>query len=290
VRGAGPTARGRQQAGRHNEAVLSSLAPARRRLALGCCAAVLIALVVALVVAVASRGDGRSRRAVPQDLPGPVLLVPGYGGSTSGLGALAARLRAQGKDVEVVSLPGNAQGDLAGQARALAAAAQQAIARAGAASVDVVGYSAGGVVARLWLSQARGSAPVRRVVTLGSPQHGTELASLGALLAGQCPTACQQLDPASDLLAGLNAGSGSEVPDGPAFVSLWTRNDEVVIPPSSAVLAGAINVEIQSVCPGSAVTHSQLPSDPLVAAMVAAELQASPAVQLGAADCARLSS
>jgi triacylglycerol esterase/lipase EstA (alpha/beta hydrolase family) len=274
----------------HNEAVFSSLAPARRRLVLGCCAAVLIALVAGLVVALA-RGTGRSSpRAVPQNLPGPVLLVPGYGGSTSGLGVLAARLREQGKDVEVVSLPGNAQGDLAAQARVLAAAARDAIARTGAPSVDVVGYSAGGVVARLWLDQARGSAPVRRVVTLGSPQHGTDLASLGALFAGQCPTACRQLDPASDLLAGLNAGSGSEVPAGPAFVSLWTRNDEVVIPPSSAVLAGGINIEIQSVCPASAVSHSQLPSDPLVVAMVAAELQPSPPVQLGTGDCARLSS
>jgi triacylglycerol esterase/lipase EstA (alpha/beta hydrolase family) len=153
-----------------------------------------------------------------------------------------------------------------------------------------VGYSAGGVVARLWLSQGRDPAPVRRVVSLGSPQHGTQLASLGALVAGQCPTACQQLDPRSDLLAGLNAGSGSEVPDGPVFVSLWTRHDEVVLPPSSAVLAGGINIEIQSVCPASTVTHGQLPSDPLVAAMVAAELQATPPVQLAAGDCARLSS
>jgi triacylglycerol esterase/lipase EstA (alpha/beta hydrolase family) len=268
--------------------VLRSLAPARRRLVLGCGAALVIALVTALVVAMTSRGDGTAR-AVPQNLPGPVLLVPGYGGSTSGLTVLAARLREQGKDAEVVSLPGNAQGDLAAQAQALAGTARQVLARTGAASVDVVGYSAGGVVARLWLEQAHGSAPVRRVVTLGSPQHGTELASLGALLAGQCPVACRQLDPASDLLARLNAGSGSEVPDGPAFVSLWTRSDEVVIPPTSAVLAGAINIEIQSVCPASTVSHSQLPGDPLVAAMVASELHASPPVRLGADDCARLS-
>jgi triacylglycerol esterase/lipase EstA (alpha/beta hydrolase family) len=270
--------------------VLSSLAPARRRLVLGCGAAVLIALVAGLVVVLA-HGSGRGAlRAVPQELPGPVLLVPGYGGSTSGLSVLAARLREQGKDVEIVSLPGNAQGDLAAQARVLGTAAREAIARTGAPSVDVVGYSAGGVVARLWLSQDRGSARVRRVISLGSPQHGTQLASLGALIAGQCPTACRQLDPASDLLAGLNAGSGDEVPDGPVFVSLWTRNDEVVLPPGSAVLAGGINIEIQSVCPASAVTHSQLPSDPLVAAMVAAELQPSPPVQLAARDCARLSS
>lgn len=277
--------------GGHNGSVLRSLAPARRRLVLSCGAAVLAAVVALAVVVLAGRGDDPSRtRAVPQDRPGPVLLVPGYGGSTTGLAVLAARLREQGKDAEVVPLPGNAQGDLAAQAQALKAAARAATERTGAPSVDVVGYSAGGVVARLWLSQARGSAPVRRVVSLGSPQHGTELASVGALFAGQCPTACQQLAPGSDLLAGLNAGSGSEVPPGPVFVSLWTRHDEVVIPPSSAVLAGGINIEIQAVCPASAVTHSQLPTDPLVAAMVLAQLQPSPPAQLEAGDCARLSS
>ncbi|MEO6501446.1 MAG: alpha/beta fold hydrolase [Jatrophihabitantaceae bacterium] len=271
--------------------MFSSLAPARRRLALGSCAAVLIVLVVAVLMVLAGRGDGRNKpRAVPQDQPGPVLLVPGYGGSTSGLSVLAGRLREQGKDVEVLTLPGNAEGDLAAQAQVLAAAAEAAIARTGAASVDVVGYSAGGVVARLWLSQAGGAAPVRRLISLGAPQHGTALASLGALFVGQCPIACQQLDPASDLLARLNSGSGSEAPAGPVIVSLWTSRDEVVIPPESAVLAGALNIRIQSVCPASAVTHSGLPSDPLVAAMVAAQLRPSAPAALTAGDCARLSS
>lgn len=271
--------------------MFSSLAPARRRLALGSCAAVLILLVAAVVAVLAGRGDGQAKaRAVPQDQPGPVLLVPGYGGSTSGLSVLAGRLREQGKDVEVLSLPGDGQGDLAAQARVLAAAAEAAIERTGAPSVDVVGYSAGGVVARLWLSQADGAAPVRRLVSLGAPQHGTALASLGALFAGQCPTACQQLDPASDLLAGLNSGSGSEAPQGPVSVSLWTSSDQVVIPPESAVLAGALNIRIQSVCPASTVTHSGLLSDPLVAAMVTAQLQPSAPVPLTARDCARLSS
>ncbi|HST49111.1 lipase family alpha/beta hydrolase [Jatrophihabitans sp.] len=276
--------------------MFGSLAPARRRLAVGCCVALVLALMAVLGGVLAHRGSGgEPPRAVPADQPGPVLLVPGYGGSTSGLAVLAARLRQHGKDAEVVSLPGNAQGDLAAQADVLAAAARAAVARTGAPSVDVVGYSAGGVVARLWLSGDRG-APVRRVVSLGSPQHGTALASLGALVAGQCPLACQQLDPASDLLARLNGrpgrsgGSGGEVPSGPVFVSLWTSSDEVVIPPESAVLAGGINIRIQDVCPASAVGHGGLPGDPLVAAMVLAELQPSDPVQLTARDCARLSS
>ncbi|MDQ1720489.1 MAG: triacylglycerol lipase [Pseudonocardiales bacterium] len=271
--------------------MLTSLAPARRRLALALCAVLGIAVLVAALIAALSGRGGSTVRAVPQDVAGPVLLVPGYGGVTSGLTVLAGRLRAEGKDVEVLNLPGNGEGDLAAQAKVLADSARAAISRTGAASVDVVGYSAGGVVARLWLKQDGGAALARRVVTLGSPQHGTALASLGALFAGQCPTACQQLDPASDLLARLNAGSGNEVPAaGPVVVSLWTGRDEVVIPPESAVLTGALNIEIQSVCPASTVTHSELPRDPLVAAMVAAELQASPPVPLTAHDCARLSS
>lgn len=275
----------------HNGRVFRSLAPARRRLALICCALLVLVLVAVGVVAVrAASGDGGGSpaRAVPDDRPGPVLLVPGYGGSTGALSVLATRLRQHGKDAEVVSLPGNAQGDLAAQSRVLAAAARAVLARTGAPSVDVVGYSAGGVVARLWLRDDAG-APVRRVVTLGSPQHGTELATLGALVPGQCPVACQQLDPASDLLARLNGRSGAEVPSGRTFVSLWTSRDEVVVPPESAVLAGAVNIRIQDVCPASAVTHSELPRDPLVAAMVLAELQPGAPVPLTAGDCARLS-
>jgi triacylglycerol esterase/lipase EstA (alpha/beta hydrolase family) len=128
------------------------------------------------------------------------------------------------------------------------------------------------------------------LVSLGAPQHGTALASLGALFAGQCPTACQQLDPASDLLARLNSGSGGEAPEGPVSVSLWTSRDQVVIPPESAVLAGALNIRIQSVCPASTVTHAGLLSDPLVAAMVAAQLRSAAPAPLTASDCARLSS
>lgn len=60
--------------------------------------------------------------------------------------------------------------------------------------MDVVGHSAGRLVARLW---ARDSADdVRRVVTLGSPHHGTEIAALGAAYdPGSCPAACLQMVP-----------------------------------------------------------------------------------------------
>ncbi len=125
------------------------------------------------------------------------------------------------------------------------------------------------------------------MVTLGSPQHGTELAGLGALFPSACPTACQQLQPDSSLLASLNRGD--ETPAGPDVVSIWSTEDEVVVPPDSASLQGALNMTVQSVCPAAQVSHGDLPSSPIVDAMVAAELTASPIVPLNTGDCARLS-
>jgi len=148
-----------------------------RRLLLQCVALVAVVLAVALVAARLTRSDVRPRlAAVPQDRPGPVLLVPGYGGSTTSLQVLAGRLRAAGRDASVVTLPGEGTGDLVAQARVLDAAARAAVA-AGAPSVDVVGYSAGGVVVRLWARNRRGVRPRRlpdRVPAAGSGQHAAQ--------------------------------------------------------------------------------------------------------------------
>ena len=74
--------------------------------------------------------------------------------------------------------------------------------RTGAASVDLVGYSAGGVIARLYVRDEGGASVVRRVLTLGSPHHGTDVAALATEVAGGCPTACEQLTPAATCCAG----------------------------------------------------------------------------------------
>lgn len=171
-----------------------------------------------------------------------------------------------------MALPGKALGDLDVQAAALGEAVAATLRRTGAASVDVVGYSAGGVVARLWVRSHGGGSLARRVITLGSPQHGTQLAALGSLVPGGCPLACQELAPGSTVLAALN--EGDETPAGPEWVSIWTTHDSVVVPADSARLDGALDVTVQSVCPSDTVDHSGLPSDRMVQRIVAAELGA----------------
>lgn len=267
--------------------MLAALSPARRRLVLVLVGAVLAAALVVGGLIVRNAGDVVTP--VAQDRPGPVILVPGYGGSTTGLEVLAASLRADGRDAEVLQLPGDGRGDLREQAQALADAAEATVDRAGAESVDVVGYSAGGVVARLWVRDFGGGNLARRVVTLGSPHHGTDVAGLaGDVVPSQCPLACQQLRPGSDLLRALNAGD--ETPPGPKFISVWTTLDDVVTPPESAQLDGALDLRVQSICAGSQVSHTDLPRDPAVTGIVTRQLAATPPIALSTGDCAGLSS
>ena len=252
--------------------MLSSLAPARRRLFLVVGGAVIVAMLAgAAAVAVSLVGGGRPAvHPVPQDAQPPVRIVPGYGGGTAGLQTLAAALHARGREATIVHLAGNGTGDLENQASVLQAAVRAAL-RAGAASVDIIGYSAGGVTARLWFRAYDGGSVARRIVTLGSPQHGTDLAALATDIApDSCPVACQQLATDSDLMRSLN--SGDETPPGPAWVSIWTTDDRISTPPQTSSLDGALDVAVQSVCPGRSVTHGQLPEDPAVVAMVLAEL------------------
>jgi triacylglycerol lipase len=252
--------------------VLDALSPQRRRLVLGVGSLVLL-LVLTIVVTTVVRAT-LAVDAAPQDQQGPVLLVPGYGGTGTSLAPLADALSASGRQAVVVPPVGNGTGDLRAQARHLGEVARTVLDDSGAPSVDVVGYSAGGVVARLWVREEGGAPLARRVLTLGAPQHGTSQAALGAQLAGGCPAACEQLVPDSDLLRALNAGD--ETPDGPAWATVRTTTDRVVTPVSSAALDGALNVVIQDLCPTSTAGHPDLPSHPLVLAMLTSALGPGP--------------
>lgn len=253
----------------------TGLSGRRRGLLAAVALAVAAGLVAVLVALVPDRAPAR-------DGAGPVLLVPGYGGSRDSLSTLAERIRRTGREARVLTLPGDGTGDLRAQARVLDAAARDAL-DAGAPWVDVIGYSAGGVVARLWVATEDGAAAARRVITLGSPLHGTTIAAAGGVLAPDaCPLACRQLSPGSALLAGIAGDPG--VP----WLSLWTEDDRTVRPPDSARLPGAVNVALQDVCPDAVVGHGQLPTDPLVTGLVLRALDDVPLAAPDPADCAGL--
>jgi len=259
----------------------------RRRLLVGLLVAVLLVAAGVVGVRLLQRPgepvvDAVARPA--QDRPGPVLLVPGYGGGRGGLQQLAARIEATGRSATVLTLVGDGTGDLSAQVSVLDTAVDAALA-AGAPSVDVVGYSAGGVVAGLWVARDDGAAKARRVVTLGAPLAGTNLASTAAVIAPDaCPAACRQLAPGSAEITELARGRvGEAVP----WLSVWTADDETVTPPGAAsALAGTTQVQVQAVCPGARVTHSALPTDPAVTGLVLRALSADPLAAESSGGCA----
>ncbi len=258
------------------------LPPRRRIFAAGLALLAALGTAAAAITAIASRPADRPPGGYPaQDRPGPVLLVPGYGGNTRALSVLASRIRATGRRATVVPLSGNGTGSLIQDAGVLNNAVARVL-RAGAPSVDVIGYSAGGVTVLLWAREDSGNRKARRVVTLGSPFRGASIAAAAEGFApGACPLACQQLVPGSSLLAELAAGPPARL----RWLSLWTTDDRTVTPPDSARLSGAIDVPIQSLCPQQRISHSQLPTSPVVTAIVLQAIGPGPIRSPGPAVC-----
>jgi pimeloyl-ACP methyl ester carboxylesterase len=104
------------------------------------------------------------------------------------------------------------------------------------AKVDIVAHSLGGLVARLALEHGPTRARVGTLVTLGSPHGGTYAARFGAT------ARVKELRPGSPTLRKLER----QVPwhGQPRLVCLWSRSDVLLLPPTSACIAGAENVEM----------------------------------------------
>lgn len=105
------------------------------------------------------------------------------------------------------------------------------LAATGAKQVIIVGHSMGGLVARACARRHR-SERIRRIITLGTPHHGSVLAYLffGVSLT--------QLRPRSEWLTALG---DRRLPSDPPITSIWSWHDSMVAPQTSSVLDGARN-------------------------------------------------
>lgn len=132
----------------------------------------------------------------------------------------------------------------------------------GAAKVDLIGYSQGGLVARSYVKDQRGAASVDDLIGLGAPNRGT--ATFPAWVGSWLYPAVKQMLPDSTFLQGLNRG-GDLLP-GINYTMLAAPRDEVVKPYTSAYLAGSAqqltNVDVpDNVNPQN--PHSAFCSNPL---------------------------
>ncbi|HEY2578319.1 MAG TPA: alpha/beta fold hydrolase [Streptosporangiaceae bacterium] len=163
-------------------------------------------------------------------------------------------------------------------ARRLAAFTGRVLAATGAAKVDIVGHSQGGMMPRYYLRFLGGAARVHTLVGLAPSNHGTTidglttLAQTLSLLGGfskvlgiACP-ACRQQEPGSAFLTRLNAG-GDTVP-GVNYTVIESKDDEVVTPYTSAFLSGprVTDITVQNQCSLDASDHLELSYDPVALA------------------------
>ncbi|KUL33839.1 lipase [Streptomyces sp. NRRL F-4489] len=204
--------------------------------------------------------------------PRPVVLVHGtFGNAVDNWLGLAPYLVNRGYCVfslDYGQVPGvpvfHGLGAVDDSARQLAGYVDRVRAATGAAQVDLVGHSQGGMMPRVYLKFHGGAGKVHSLVGLAPDNHGTTLSGLTRLL-DLFPGAKKYLDhftpgltdqaAGSALLSRLNAG-GDTVP-GVRYTVIATRYDEVVTPYTSGFLngPGVRNVVLQDLCPADLSEH-----------------------------------
>lgn len=184
-----------------------------------------------------------ARAGVPPALP--VLLVHGYGGNGAYWTLLAARLKQAHVSYAAIDLePMTAAID--DYAAQLAEAVETLKRRSGAARVIIVAHSMGGLAARAYLRQY-GQAGVARLITLGTPHHGTGLAGFGiGSNAAQMARVGrgEQGRPGAWL---LSLAAMEDEARRALVTSIFSHHDNIVAPQTSARLAGAKNIELGGV-------------------------------------------
>lgn len=136
----------------------------------------------------------------------------------------------------------------------------------GAAKVDVVGHSQGGLTPFAYIKLAGGASKIDDYVSWGGTQHGTTLGGLaslgkafGVLGVVEIGAALLQAPGLTDQAVGSafqdKLWANPSVPKGPDYLTIASNRDTVSTPYTNQALAGAQNVVIQDLCPADTVDH-----------------------------------
>lgn len=196
----------------------------------------------------------------------PVLLIHGYGCNSGYWHAMSkvlsrAHITHYAVDMEPVI------GGIDDYASIIDEAVERLCADTGQDKIVIVAHSMGGLAARAYI-RAHGIKRIAKVITLGTPHHGTALAHFGVGLNTHQMrwTATEQEGLASEWLRTLATSEDASV--NRLFVSIYSHHDNIISPQTSSHLEGAKNVEFH------AIGHVALALHPLVQAHVIREIRA----------------
>jgi triacylglycerol lipase len=165
----------------------------------------------------------------------PIVLVHGMWDTAAVFEKLQPFLEAQGYTVYSFDLvPSNGNAPL----EVLAGQLEQFIDRTFAPNqtIDLLGFSMGGIVSRYYLQRLGGLDRIQRFVTVSSPHNGTTMAELSFVPGGQQMRVgslfLQDLNRDIDRLAQLQ------------FTSIWTPMDAIIVPAASSQVAVANNQKV----------------------------------------------
>jgi triacylglycerol esterase/lipase EstA (alpha/beta hydrolase family) len=174
----------------------------------------------------------------------PVLLLHGYGcnsGYWTHLVPLldAARISHATLDLEPIT------GDIDDYVPLVQRAADKLCAATGATRLAIVAHSMGGLAARAWLRR-HGTERLARVITLGTPHHGTCLASFGV---GRNAAQMRRTGAVDGLESAWlrELGAGESAATRALLTSIYTHHDNIIAPQTSSFLEGARNIALGGV-------------------------------------------
>ena len=200
---------------------------------------------------ITARSEGVSSSVSVSVLHDPIVFVHGFQSSGAIWGTMTGWFVTDGWPLsQMYALSYDSNQSNAAIAAQIKTAVDNVQTSTGAAKVDIVTHSMGGLSSRYYLRNLGGDSGTDAWVSLAGPNHGTTTANLcGSVL-------CLEMRPGSAFLTSLN--EGDETPGTPRYATWWSTCDQVTTPQQSVVLAGATNT--QTAC----LQHSQFYVDQTV--------------------------
>jgi triacylglycerol lipase len=181
----------------------------------------------------------------------PILFVHGWKGSESNWTTMIERFEKDGwTKAELNNWTYNTAQSNAITAKEVATKVNEILTKTGAVKVNLITHSMGGLSTRYYIKNLGGESKVEDWVSLGGPNHGTEVANL-------CfEVSCEEMRIGSKFLTELNAGD--ETPGAVHYATWWSPCDEFIKPVESVILTGATNTKTECISHLALLTNEKV--------------------------------